>query len=1280
MSDPDGEEMAERSYDAPFIFGLHDPGGERLMLSARRPGWVVVNEYIGHDPDDMTSADYSALSDQGVAVLCRLNNGREPEGTIPHSSLYEQFARRVANFVAGSRGCNKWIIGNEMNYAVERPGILIDWSRHGSIVGDTPEESDPFRHGIGVRFNFLPDHSTEIRTTRAAIVEPGEVITPDVYSECFKLCRDAVRKLPDGEKEQLIVGAVAPWNTQTIYGSNANGDWVRYFADILETLGPDDCDGFALHTYTHGCDPALITSDELLGPPFQTHHLQFRAYRDFLDAVPTDMRHLPAYITESDQSEPWDEFRSGWIRAAYAEIDEWNRRPDIQRIRALALYRWSRIDRWHIDGKQSVIDDFAEALTQDYRWHWETEHKTEAPATATAGARRAGRRAAERIPEYSVQWIDSEFPAHLTAGKVVTARILVKNTGSMPWKPSDEHLLQIGYRYLRNRRELHLGDEKQIRTDITTLVEPEGSTSLSVRVALPDEPGNYTLEIDIFSGLRGWFREEGSQPLTRWLTVEPPKRSSDDGQGVSLPVPLFTDVSGRLPRSGFPYARRELDQIEFLVLSHTAANPSVRLSHIARTHIRYGYPGIVYDFVVDSSGQVFKVSDLHDVAQPQERWSERGVNICLVGDFSDRPPPIHQLDATSRLCAWLAQNLGVSADSVVGLGEVTGGTSPGETFYRGVTWKAILAAQIRLHLAALTGHGDTGRVQELSTVLAENAAEREATAERIHRLEGERSELTRLNQQLQQELLALERRMRETATETIGGVSVHNCVDSLPRDESRYRTRRAQDVRYVVIHHSAMDVGASLEEIAFAHRQEWPGILFDYYIDRSGEIFQTQPLEEVVDSDEEYISSATHIGFAGTFDDDVPTSEQLGAGGKLIAWLSETFPLLGSDSVKGLSEFVESNSPGTMWQSGRRWKAMLIAAVSRHRGAVAPSEAEEQLRKRMQELEDELASKRRQNQELIEVRHLLEGENRRLQQQMSERQESSRSYMVPKPATQTIVDDLPAHPTLRYERRDLGQITHLAVHHTATPPSMGPRKIAELHVASDPTRGKEAWPGIGYHYYIHADGTIDQTNPLETASYHVYRHNDSSVGIVFAGSFMNGRIPSSAQLRSGAHLVAWLMQELNITLARVWGHREFPDNTTVCPGSEWIGGNRWRDLLFERIEQILAGVGVKSIRHYMLFWQRAYPGPLAHDHFLNATEYMVRFRPTVGFSVQDARTAEYVTIVGGEAGITQAEERSLRQSGCRVERIAGRNDDETRRMLNEMAESGQRFRKYDVDF
>jgi hypothetical protein len=35
---------------------------------------------------------------------------------------------------------------------------------------------------------------------------------------------------------------------------------------------------------------------------------------------------------------------------------------------ALILYRWPRLDRWFIEGKQGVIGDLQDAFAQRYRW------------------------------------------------------------------------------------------------------------------------------------------------------------------------------------------------------------------------------------------------------------------------------------------------------------------------------------------------------------------------------------------------------------------------------------------------------------------------------------------------------------------------------------------------------------------------------------------------------------------------------------------------------------------------------------------------------------------------------------------------------------------------------------------------------------------------------------------------------------------------------------------------------------------------------------------------
>ena len=83
---------------------------------------------------------------------------------------------------------------------------------------------------------------------------------------------------------------------------------------------------------------------------------------------------------------------------------------------------------------------------------------------------------------------------------------------------------------------------------------------------------------------------------------------------------------------------------------------------------------------------------------------------------------------------------------------------------------------------------------------------------------------------------------------------------------------------------------------------------------------------------------------------------------------------------------------------------------------------------------------------------------------------------------------------------------------------------------------------------------------------------------------------------------------------------------------------------------------------------------------MTALPYVSRFRPTAGFSVDEARSAEFVTIVGSEAGISAVVEQALVASGCRVERIAGRDEAETGQQLTELARAGRRFRLYDVDF
>ena len=161
----------------------------------------------------------------------------------------------------------------------------------------------------------------------------------------------------------------------------------------------------------------------------------------------------------------------------------------------------------------------------------------------------------------------------------------------------------------------------------------------------------------------------------------------------------------------------------------------------------------------------------------------------------------------------------------------------------------------------------------------------------------------------------------------------------------------------IVIHHTGLPPATPLREIAQSHRSDWPGILYDFVVDGQGEIFQTQPLDQAPDTPEPYVRHAVGVAFAGDFAaGGVPTTEQIAAGGRLLAWLLQRFPQLSWENVRGLAEVTQSESPGKEWASGRNWKQLLATATRRAGGAATETGVEEALRAQLAVLEQRLAS------------------------------------------------------------------------------------------------------------------------------------------------------------------------------------------------------------------------------------------------------------------------------------------------------------------------------------
>ena len=118
----------------------------------------------------------------------------------------------------------------------------------------------------------------------------------------------------------------------------------------------------------------------------------------------------------------------------------------------------------------------------------------------------------------------------------------------------------------------------------------------------------------------------------------------------------------------------------------------------------------------------------------------------------------------------------------------------------------------------------------------------------------------------------------------------------------------------------------------------------------------------------------------------------------------------------------------------------------------------------------------------------------------------------------------------------------IVIHHTGNPTDddLSAEDIHEMHL-------NNGWSGIGYHYVIRKDGTIEIGRPVECIGAHAEGENSHTVGIHLSGNFEIGK-PTDKQIESLANLVAWLAENYDIELSddTIVGHRDLM--ATACPG------------------------------------------------------------------------------------------------------------------------------------
>lgn len=107
------------------------------------------------------------------------------------------------------------------------------------------------------------------------------------------------------------------------------------------------------------------------------------------------------------------------------------------------------------------------------------------------------------------------------------------------------------------------------------------------------------------------------------------------------------------------------------------------------------------------------------------------------------------------------------------------------------------------------------------------------------------------------------------------------------------------------------------------------------------------------------------------------------------------------------------------------------------------------------------------------------------------------------------------------------------VFHTAGTPDGADTSAAAIHRYH---RREKGWAGIGYHFVIRKDGTIETGRSLTKQGAHVAGLNDRSLAVAFSG---NGDIYplTEEQIKSGLDLGSRLCRLYMIDVEDVIGHR-----------------------------------------------------------------------------------------------------------------------------------------------
>ena len=115
---------------------------------------------------------------------------------------------------------------------------------------------------------------------------------------------------------------------------------------------------------------------------------------------------------------------------------------------------------------------------------------------------------------------------------------------------------------------------------------------------------------------------------------------------VSMAIILFIfskrriiNIIGNLKFQGV-YPKRNLSQIRYIVIHHTATSPEASPEYINQLHLDRGWAKIGYHYLVYPDGKIYQVNKDDTVSNHVEGSNTASLGIAAIGNYSQQSPTL----------------------------------------------------------------------------------------------------------------------------------------------------------------------------------------------------------------------------------------------------------------------------------------------------------------------------------------------------------------------------------------------------------------------------------------------------------------------------------------------------------------------------------------------------------------------------------------------------------------------------------------------------------------